>query len=151
MNADHALCRRFLQGGRVPLDMEGNPLAQALAGSILELDSAGRALLVFVPPQQFVQAAHVLQGGIIAAMLDFAMVFAAHASLEGNPAFSTATLNVNLLRPAVPARYLARGRIVRKGRKLLFADAELLPSDGGRPLATASSVIALVPGEREIR
>ncbi len=148
MNADQTLVRQFVQGGRAPIDMEGNPLAHALAGSILELDSAGGALLAFVPPQQFVQAAHVLQGGIIAAMLDFAMVFAAHARLEGDRAFSTATLSINLLRPAVPARYLARGRIVRNGRKLVFADAELLPSDGGRPLATATAVMALLSGER---
>ncbi len=144
MNADRALVLQFLQAGRKPAALTSNPLARDLGGELLELDTErGTALLAFDPPARFVQGAAVLQGGIVATLLDFAMAFSAHAALaDRERAFSTASLNVSLLRPAVPGRYLARGRIVRAGRALLFADAELAATDG-RTVATASAVMPL--------
>ena len=82
MNTDRADVARFLHGDRSPTPITGNPLARDLAGEILELDAtAGSALLAFTPPERFVQGAQLLQGGIVATMLDFAMAFAAHARL----------------------------------------------------------------------
>ncbi|MGH8261650.1 MAG: PaaI family thioesterase, partial [Steroidobacteraceae bacterium] len=98
--------------------------------------------------------AGVLQGGIVTALLDFAMAFAAHAKLAvsaerpagtepvaGGRAFATASLTVHFMRPAPPGRYVARGRIVRAGRRLLFAEAQL-DADGG-PIASASAVLPI--------
>jgi uncharacterized protein (TIGR00369 family) len=153
VNTDRALVLEFLRGDRKPAAITSNPLALELGAEILELDAEqGAALLAFVPPARFVQGARVLQGGIIATLLDFAMAFAAHARLAipvhggTDPVreFSTATLNVNLLRPAPPARYLAHGRIVRVGTRLMFAEAELTAEDGGENIARASAVMPLI-------
>ncbi|MGH8228451.1 MAG: PaaI family thioesterase [Steroidobacteraceae bacterium] len=155
MNTDRVLAVQFLEGGGKPLPLASNPLARALAGELLELDAErGSALLAFTPPQQFLQGAGVIQGGIVAALLDFAMAFAALAALGGaDRPFATATLQVSLMKPAPPGRYLARGRIVRKGRRLMFAEAALAPApeaargqDGARApdaatVATASAVM----------
>ncbi len=145
MNTDRALVLQFLQDGRKPAAITSNPLAQDLGGELLELDTeGGAAVLAFAPPPRFAQGAQVLQGGIVATLLDFAMAFAAHATLAAaERPFSTATLNVSLLRPAPPGRYLARGRIVRAGRSLLFADAALTAATDGRTVATASAVMPL--------
>ncbi len=145
MNTDRALVLQFLQDGRKPAAITSNPLAHDLGGELLELDTErGAALLSFEPPPRFVQGARALQGGIVATLLDFAMAFAAHAALAAaERTFSTATLNVSLLRPALPARYLARGHIVRAGRNLLFADATLTAEADGRTVATASAVMPL--------
>jgi uncharacterized protein (TIGR00369 family) len=144
VNTDRALIREFVHGGARPLAITSNPLAHDLGGSILELDcERGACVLAFEPAARFVQGAHVLQGGILATMLDFAMAFAAHAKLTEERAFSTATLTVNLLRPATPARYLARGHIVRQGRSYLFAAAELSRHDSAELVATASAVLPL--------
>ncbi len=145
MNTDRALVLQFLQDGRKPTAITSNPLALDLCGELLELDAErGAAVLAFNPPPQFVQGAGVLQGGIVATLLDFAMAFAAHAALVASDrAFSTAALNVSLLRPAPPGRYLARGHIVRTGRHLLFADAELTADADGKTVATASAVMPL--------
>jgi uncharacterized protein (TIGR00369 family) len=154
VNPDRALVLEFLAAGRQPLALASNPLAADLGGTLLELDPArGTALLAFEPTARFVQGAGVLQGGIIGAMLDFAMAFAAHARLAGGPEhlhFATATLTVNLLRPAAPGRQLARARIVREGRRVLFADSELAAEDG-RVLATASSVLPLAESAEHAR
>ena len=145
MNTDRALVLQFLQGGRKPAAITSSPLAQDLGGELLQLDAErGAAVLAFEPPPRFVQGARVLQGGIVATLLDFAMAFAAHAALSAaERPFSTASLNVSLLRPAPPGRYLARGRIVRAGRNLLFADATLSADADGRTVATASAVMPL--------
>ena len=168
MNTDRDLVLELSKSGRLPARVASNPLARELEAEILELATdAGLAVLAFEPAARFAQGGGVLQGGILTALLDFAMAFAAHAKLAAEPRnFSTVSLNAHFLRPAPPARYVAQGRIVRAGRKLLFAEAGLFapwPADGpsnapaparsaapGRGdamhrdlIATASAVLAL--------
>ncbi len=146
MNPDRALVLQFLRGGGQPLAITSNPLASDLGGMIRELEATdGTALLAFEPPHRFLQGAQILQGGAIATMLDFAMAFAAHARLEmQDQAFATASLTVQFLRPApAPARYLARGRILKSGSRLLYAEADLRRESETHIIATASAVMAL--------
>ena len=147
MNTDRDLVLELSKSGRLPAPLASNPLAQELGGEILELSTeSGLAMLAFNPPARFAQGGGVLQGGIITALLDFAMAFAAHAKLRGEDrSFATAAMSVQFLRPAPPARYIAHGRIVRAGRKLLFAEARLVAADSpdGHLIATASAVLAL--------
>jgi uncharacterized protein (TIGR00369 family) len=148
VNPDRVLVAQFLHGSREPVALASNPLARDLNGSLLQLDeAAGVALLAFEPAARFLQGAQLLQGGILATLLDFAMAFAGHAKLAaaGSPqGFATASLTVHLLRPAPAARYLARGRIVRLGGKLAFAEAHLSQEGDERPYATATAVLALL-------
>ena len=145
MNTDRALVLEFLESGRKPTAVTSNPLAEDLGATLLGLDTnAGTALLAFDPPARFAQGAGVLQGGIIATLLDFAMAFAAHAALAARDcAFATANLSVSLLRPAPPGRYLARARVLRAGRTLLFAEATLVPAPDGGIVATATGVMPI--------
>ena len=165
MNTDRDLVLELSKSGRLPAPLASNPLARELGGEILELGTdGGLAVLAFNPPARFAQGSGVLQGGIVTALLDFAMAFAAHAKLLGDDrGFATASMNIQFLRPAPPARYIARGHIVRAGRKLLFAEAKLVaaealpmvadPAGSGGPgrndapdrdlIATASAVFAL--------
>lgn len=146
MNPDRALVLQFLRGGGQPLAITSNPLASDLGGMIRGLAATdGTALLAFEPPHRFLQGAQILQGGAIATMLDFAMAFAAHARLEmQDQAFATASLTVQFLRPApAPARYLARGRILKSGSRLLYAEADLCRESETHIIATASAVMAL--------
>lgn len=141
----------LLRSGHGPVALTSNPLAEDLGGQLVELDPERRsALLIFDPAARYAQGAGVLQGGAVAMLLDFAMAFAAYAVPAARErTFATATLSVNLLRPAPPGRYLARGRIVRAGRRLLFAEGSLAfagdslttepPGDGA--VATASAVM----------
>lgn len=141
VNTDRDLVLELSKSGRLPAKVASNPLARELEAEILELPiEAGLAVLAFEPPARFAQGSGVLQGGIITALLDFAMAFAAHAKLGEEPrSFATVSMNVHFLRPAPPARYLAHGRIVRAGRRLLFAEAELI---AGTPSGGASSAVA---------
>lgn len=66
-----------------------------------------------------------LQGGFYAVMLDAAMAVASAGQL------STATLQINLLRPAFTGQVLTvTGEVVRKGRRVLYAEGEVRGEDG---------------------
>jgi uncharacterized protein (TIGR00369 family) len=144
VNPDRALVLEFLRNGCKPLTLTSNPLAAALGGTLLEIDSAaGSAVLAFEPTGQFLQGAGVLQGGVLAAMLDFAMAFAAHGALAEERPFATATLTVHLLRPSAAAPLLARGSIRQLGRRVIFADGELRTREAALAIATASALMPL--------
>jgi len=144
VNTDRALVLEFLRGGCRPVALTSSPLACELNAELLELHTEGTAVLAFTPSARFAQGAQVLQGGVLATLLDFAMAFAAHACCAAQDrAFATATLTVSLLRPAPPGRYRARGRIVRAGGKLMFAEAELA-TEAGECVAKASAVMPFV-------
>lgn len=77
-----------------------------------------------------------VHGGVIMALLDTAMARAARR--DGDAYAPTIELKTSFLRPAGPGRLTARARMVRDGRRLAFAEAEL--HDGqGRCLATSSA------------
>lgn len=132
--------------GAASIEIDGNPMAQALQARLEALDSEdGRLTMTFEPASCFLQGAGRLQGGAIAGMLDFAMAFSAMAQLQDGESCATVTLTTSMLRGAAPGRYLARGIVERRGRNMVFARAELATSDAPADLvATATSVLMIV-------
>jgi len=139
----HPIIAEFFERGPGPLTQAG-ALAIELGGSLLELDpDAGMALAAFEPGDRFLQGAGVIQGGIITAMLDYAMAFACFTRLAPGKSFGSVSLTTNFMKPALPGRYLARGRIDRAGARMMFASAELRLDGADSLIATASSVLAV--------
>jgi uncharacterized protein (TIGR00369 family) len=144
-NPDQALIHRFIAGGGQPLAFDANPMARAL-GTVLQAADlrAGQVTLAFEPDPLFIQGTGVIQGGALAAMLDFAMAFATLAQLPVGGSCATVNLNTAFLRPAPRGRYLAHGEVERRGRQLAFTHARLVREDGGQTVASATSTLALV-------
>jgi len=91
------------------------------------------------------QYAGFLHAGLIGAMLDTACGFAA-ATVAGRVLASH--FSVNCLSPALGHAFIARGKVVKAGRKQVFATAELYGQGEGDSLklvATGSTI--LVPVE----
>ena len=91
------------------------------------------------------QYAGFLHAGLIGAMLDTACGFAA-ATVAGRVLASH--FSVNCLSPALGRAFIARGKVVKAGRKQVFATAELYSQGEGDSLklvATGSAI--LVPVE----
>ena len=97
----------------------------------------------FQPGEEFLQGRGVIQGGILATMLDFSLAFVAMTVTGDDKAVATANLNVAYLKPAKPGLYYCDAQIERAGRTLVFARAVLYP-DGGEPVASATGVMSVV-------
>lgn len=147
MNPDRARIREFLANPGVPLAFDSSPLLLALGTTIVSADS-GRILLRFDPAPLFMQGASVVQGGAVSAMLDFAMAAAIMTALDDDVHFATASLTVSFLAAVKTGRLLADGGIERIGRRNGFARASLRAEEGDAVLATASSVLTMLPPDR---
>lgn len=146
MNPDKTLLADFLsQGNPPPTPVRSNALAIELGTTLLQASSTpGRVVLHCKPSALFVQGAGVLQGGALAAMLDFAMSFAGLIDAPAGKAVTTTMLNVAFLRAAPRGDYRVVGEIERLGRSVAFARARLFADDGAEPVASATSALLVV-------
>jgi uncharacterized protein (TIGR00369 family) len=142
-NPDTALLKRFLADPSSPVAVDSNPLAKALNCRFLAADEKGSVRLGFEPGEAFLQGNNAVQGGAVAAMLDFAMAYAALAALPEDQGGATTSMTVNYLKAVKPGRYEATAGLDRKGRTLIFASAELR-AENGDLVATGTSVLAVI-------
>lgn len=92
----------------------------------------------------FGQYAGFLHAAMIGAMIDTACGFAAYTQV-GNVLASH--FSVNCLAPATGEVFIARARIVKAGRRQVFAAAELFASLGGVERLVATGETILIPIE----
>jgi len=91
----------------------------------------------------FTQYAGHLHAGMIAALLDTACGFAA-ATVVG--AVTASHFSMNCLKPATGRHFVAKGTILRAGRRQVFAKAELFAGDAGRDMSlVATGETVLIP------
>ena len=123
------------------------PPAEALLGwELVAVDpEAGTIEVAFTATRQFLNPVGVIQGGLLAAMLDDTLGPALVATLGPGQFAPTADLHVQFLRPAYPGRLIGRGRILRKGRDIAFMAGELL-DQGGEIVAAATATAQIRPG-----
>jgi uncharacterized protein (TIGR00369 family) len=127
--------------GRVPPP----PAAVLLGFELLSVDpDAGTIETSFTATEQFLNPAGVVQGGLLAAMLDDTLGPALAATLSRGEWAPTTDLHVQFLRPARPGRIIGRGRIVRRGGQVAFLAGELIDEQGVL-LATATATANIRP------
>jgi uncharacterized protein (TIGR00369 family) len=131
--------------------MEGRatppPAAVLLGWELVAVDpEAGTIELAFQATEQFLNPFGMVQGGLLAAMLDDTLGPALVATLGPGESAPTTDLHVQFLRPARPGRLVGRGRIVRKGRDVGFMAGELVDAAGEVvAVATATAQIRRPP------
>lgn len=85
----------------------------------------------------------IVCGQALAALADTTMVLAAIARAGELTLFATTNLDTQFLRPGVGRAVLCRAIIVRSGKALVFARAEISEEDSGKAIATASATLYL--------
>jgi uncharacterized protein (TIGR00369 family) len=88
----------------------------------------------------------LLHGGMIATLADSASGLAVRSALEPGRTHATVQLDVRFLRAGGPGTIEARGRAIRVGRSIAFAEAEIVDGDG-TTLARASATHAVSRAE----
>jgi uncharacterized protein (TIGR00369 family) len=84
----------------------------------------------------------LLHGGMIATLADTASGLAVRSSIAPGAAHATVQLDVRFLRAGGIGTLTALGRIVRAGRSIAFAEADVLDTSGER-IARASATHAI--------
>jgi uncharacterized protein (TIGR00369 family) len=131
--------------------MEGRatppPAAVLLGWELVAVDpEAGTIEMAFEATEQFLNPFGMVQGGLLAAMLDDTLGPALVATLGPGESAPTTDLHVQFLRPARPGRLVGRGHIVRKGHDVGFMAGELVDAGGAVvAVATATAQIRRPP------
>ena len=101
-------------------------------------DPAEEILLHSAVSEEYVTSVGNLQGGIFAAFADAVLGGATSAHLPADRYPALAEMKISIFRPA-PAgtRLTGRGYVIKAGKRVLFAEAEITDPDG-QPIAKAS-------------
>lgn len=116
----------------------------------------GRAELIVENRPELTQNNGYIHGGVIGYLADNASGCAASTMLpEGAVSLVTSEYKLNLLRPATGRRAIARGEVVKAGRRQCVAETRVHCDDGGEDggeetlVAIALATLAYIyPGDR---
>lgn len=91
-----------------------------------------------------------VHAGAVATIADSAAGYAALTSMPAGAGVLTAEFKINLLAPAVGERLIARGKVVKAGRTLTLATAEVFAlKDGGQKLCAMMTATCMTIAGRE--
>ena len=124
--------------------VHANPVAESMR-TVLASAERGRVRLRFEVDHQFTQGDGVIQGGILTAMLDFGMAFAALSVVAEGESVATVGINVNFLRVAAAGRFEVDARLEKIGKRMVFARADLAREDGELVASASAPLTILVP------
>ena len=115
-----------------------------IGASVLSV-TAGEVELAMPFCERLTQQHGFIHAGIITMLCDTACGFAALSLMPVDAAVLTTEFKVNLLSPAKGGRFIAHGRVVRPGKKLMVCLGEVFAEKGGRckqvALMTASMMV----------
>lgn len=83
----------------------------------------------------------IVSGQALMAMADTSMILAGSAARGAFTPFATTDLHTQFLRPGSGGAILCRAEVVRAGKALTFARAEMTAEDGGKAVATATATL----------
>ncbi|MCH8026396.1 MAG: PaaI family thioesterase [Chloroflexi bacterium] len=123
------------------------PCAVLLDSTFVDVEP-GRARMRFRAKEEFYNPAGVVQGGILAAMLDDTLGPAAASTVGPQEFVTTVEMKISFLRPAKAGELIGEGRVVHKGRSIIFVEGTL-SAGGESPVATATGTWRVVPFNRD--
>lgn len=125
------------------------PSAPAIAATGAELIDvkSGRSTMTFTPSLIHCNAMRQVHGGVISTLLDTAIGYAVISLLPFGQGFSTLQLNINFLRGVGPGsgNAIVEGKVVRNGRRVIAAIAELKSFDGKLSATASANCLTLQP------
>jgi uncharacterized protein (TIGR00369 family) len=113
-------------------------------GAQLERVTPGEVDVSLLVETRHLNLAGTLHGGLIATLADTATGLAFRTTLEAGTTSLTSSLSVTFLRPGRPGTVTAKGRVVKRGTRFGYAEADV--EDGeGRLLARAAATFTVMP------
>jgi uncharacterized protein (TIGR00369 family) len=106
----------------------------------------GEAEVAFEAGPEHVNLQGLVHGGMLATLADTAMGLAVRTTLEPGRRHVTVQLGIEFLSPGRQGRIVARGRTVKIGRQLGFAEADVVDARD-RLLARARATLSVTAGK----
>jgi uncharacterized protein (TIGR00369 family) len=121
------------------------PIAMLMQMGITDLEE-GRVEFTCAVDESVYNPIGVVHGGLVCTLLDTVAGCAVHTTLPAGVGYTSIELKVNYLRAvhATSGPLTAIGRVVKPGRRVAFAEGEVLDAQG-RTVATASSSLLVFP------
>jgi uncharacterized protein (TIGR00369 family) len=96
--------------------------------------------------QKHTQPFGLIHGGVFASLIDAAAFWSVYCDIPDPEAGLTSVdLKLNYLAPARSGKLIAKGRRIKLGRTLGYAEAEVMDEEG-RTLAHGASTLMILPG-----
>ncbi len=132
---------------RVRSSFERQGLMETLGATLGEV-APGAVEIVLVPGPSVSQQHGFVHAGAVAAIADSAAGYAALSLMPAGTGVLTTEFKINLVAPAMGHTIIARGRVVKAGRTLTLAMAEVYSrtGDGEKLVALLTSTLMTIEG-----
>jgi uncharacterized protein (TIGR00369 family) len=117
---------------------DANPFFTLMGIEVVSVES-GRAQLRMAVRPDMCNGVGWMQGGIFTALADEAMALALYQVLEEGDGIATISENTSFLKGAKDGTVIAEGRVIRKGRRVAFAEGEVREEGGEGTLLSRSA------------
>jgi len=118
-------------------------------GATLAAVSPGQVEISLVPRSEVSQQHGFVHAGAVSAIADSAAGYAALSLMPIDRGVLTAEFKINLLAPAAGERIVARGKVIKAGRALTLAQAEVFAEREGteRLIALLTATLMAIEGK----
>jgi len=131
---------------RLMSTINASPYFQLLDMRVMEMGVAYSVVEINLA-RQHLQPFGIVHGGALASLIESATSWAVFYEIEDESAgVTTVDLKLNYLAPATAGRVIARGRRIKLGRTLGYAEATVT-AEGGEILAHGTSTLMILAGK----
>jgi len=119
-------CERIQRDGRA-----ANPFFCLMGIDVVSVGNGEAELSMQVRPDMH-NGVGWLQGGMLVALADEAMALAVYTQLADGEGIATISESTSFIRGVREGLIIARGQVIRKGRRVAFCEAEVWADSGGK-------------------
>jgi uncharacterized protein (TIGR00369 family) len=116
---------------RIKGSFDKQGLMTTLGATLIDV-TPGAVEIVLKPGDAVSQQHGFVHAGAVAAIADSAAGYAALTLMPADAGVLTAEFKINLLAPATGDRIIARGKVIKAGRTLVLAQAEVFAEKDGK-------------------
>ena len=126
-------------------ELPGAPIASHFGMDVVAV-GPGTVTFRCLPDESHYNPIGTVHGGLVCTLLDSALGCATHTTLPAGSGYTSIEIKVNYLRPVTAASgaLICRGRVTKPGRRVAFAEGEVVDSQG-KVVATASGSLLIFP------
>jgi len=119
-------------------EREANPFFSLMGIDVVRVE-AGRAVLRMEIRPDMYNGMGWLQGGMFTALADEAMALALYPVLSRNEGIATISESTSFIKGAREGVLIAEGRVIKKGRRIAFAEGDVRADDLEKTLLARTS------------